>query len=198
MRWSADGGSLYWLTDRDSDFFYLAKYDLGTAAETKLTKDVPGDVERFTLADDGTVAVLVVNEDGRSRLLVIDPRTGRHLPAPRFAEGFIGSVMFRRDSHEFAFEWSCAQSPPGIYSYDLATGRQDGMVETRTGRCRVGLAREPRALSLSVVRRPVDPGVHPPPGPEVQRAPARCRPDPWRARGALLAGVLAAGELPPG
>jgi dipeptidyl aminopeptidase/acylaminoacyl peptidase len=124
VRWSADGHSLYWLTDRGSEFFYPAKYDLANGAETKLMGDAPWDVESLSLADDGTVAVLVVNEDGRSRLVVIDPRTGRQLPAPRFAEGIISSVMFRRESHEFAFEWSCAQSPPGIYSYDVETGEK--------------------------------------------------------------------------
>ncbi len=117
--------SLYWLTDRGSDFFYPAKYDLATGAETKLMEGCSvGRREVSTLADDGAVAVLVVNEDGRSRLVVIDPRTGRQLPAPRFADGLISSVMFRRNSHEFAFEWSCAQSPPGIYSYDFATGEK--------------------------------------------------------------------------
>ncbi len=124
VHWSADGGSLYWLTDRGSDFFYLAKYNLASGAETKLMSDIPWDVESFSLADDGTVGVLVLNEDGRSRLLVIDPRTGRELRAPRFAEGEITSVMFRRKSHEFAFDWSCAHSPPGIYSYDVATGEK--------------------------------------------------------------------------
>ena len=123
IKWSADGDSLYWLTDRNSDFLHLARYDLATGTETKLTHKIPWGVERFTLADDDAAAVLVVNEDGRSRLLVVDPRTGEELPGPRLAEGVISSVRFRRDSHEVAFEWSCAESPPGIYSYDLASGR---------------------------------------------------------------------------
>ncbi len=109
IRWSADGGSLYWLTDRDSDFMYLAKYDLATGIETKLTDRMPGGVELFATADDDRAALLVVNEDGRTRLHVIDPRTGKELPGPRLADGVIGSVIFRRRSHEFAFEWSCAR-----------------------------------------------------------------------------------------
>ncbi len=69
-----------------------------------------------------------MNEDGRTRLHVIDPRTGREILVPPIADGHIGSVIFRRGSNEFAFEWSCAQSPSGIYSYDLATGRQSEWV----------------------------------------------------------------------
>ena len=140
IKWSADGGSLYWLTDRDSDFFYLAKYDLATGTETRLMDKVPWGVDRFTLADDDAAAVLVLNEDGRSRLLVVDPRTGEELFAPRLADGIISSVRFRRESHEFAFEWSCAQSPPGIYSYDLASGRSTEWIKPH--------AVDPRANSL--------------------------------------------------
>ncbi len=122
VQWSADGGSLYWLTDRDSEFLYLAKYDLATGTETKLTGKTPWGAELFTLTDDATLAALVMNEDGRTRLLIVDLATGQERPAPRLAEGKISAVMFRRGSHEFAFDWSCAQSPPGVYSYDLATG----------------------------------------------------------------------------
>ena len=124
VRWSPDGGSLYWLTDRGSDFLYLAKYDLASRTESRLWNKLPWDIEVFSLADDGTAAALVVNEDGRSRLHLIDPRTGREIHIPPIADGHIGSVIFRRMSTEFAFEWSCTQSPPGIYAYDLATGRE--------------------------------------------------------------------------
>ena len=123
IRWSSDGKSLYWLTDRDSDFFYLAKYDLATGTETRLTEKKPWDVELLSVADDDSAAVVVLNEDGYSRLLVIDPRTGQELPTPRLAKGIISTVRFRRKSREFAFEWSCFRSPSGLYSHDLATGQ---------------------------------------------------------------------------
>ncbi len=128
VRWSPDGRSLYWLTDRGSEFRYLAKYDLASRTESKLWDKLPWDIDVFSLADDGTAAALVVNEDGRTRLHVIDPRTGREILIPPIADGHIGSVIFRRGSTEFAFEWSCAQSPSGIYSYNLATGRQSEWV----------------------------------------------------------------------
>jgi dipeptidyl aminopeptidase/acylaminoacyl peptidase len=120
LRWSPDGGALYWLTDRDSDFLHLARYDLATGQETSLSGHIPWDIDRYSLSSDGTTAVLIVNEDGQSRLRVIDPRTGSERWTPRLAEGRIGAVSFRRGTKEFAFEWSCAQSPTGLYSYDLA------------------------------------------------------------------------------
>ena len=64
IRWSLDGRSLYWLTDRDSDFFYLAKYDLATGTDTRLTEKKPWDVELLSVADDDSAAVVVLNEDG--------------------------------------------------------------------------------------------------------------------------------------
>ena len=42
VRWSRDGGALYWLTNRDSEFLRLARYDLATEVETPLTRTFPG------------------------------------------------------------------------------------------------------------------------------------------------------------
>ena len=138
VQWSADGGSLYWLTDRDSDFLYLAKYDLATGTETKLTGKTPWGAELFTLTDDATLAVLLVNEDGRTRLLIVDLATGQERPAPRLAEGKISAVMFRRGSHEFAFDWSCASrrraSIPMIWRLAF---RPSGSSPSPSMRCRI-------------------------------------------------------------
>ena len=122
--WSADGLSLYWLTDRGSEFFHLARYDLTSSRETSLTDTIPWDIEDFDLSDDGSLIVLVSNEDGRSALHVLYARTGEERTAPRFAPGVISGLVFRPKSHEFAFHWQSARSPGGIFSCDLDSGRR--------------------------------------------------------------------------
>ena len=134
VRWSPDARSLYWLTDRDSEFLYLAKYDLATGTETRVTERVRWGIELFSVSDDGSAAVLIVNEDGHNRLLVIDPRTGRERPSPRIAEGIISSAMFQRGTLEFAFEWSCAnRRPASIPATWRPAGRPSGSGPIRSG-----------------------------------------------------------------
>lgn len=93
VAWSKDGGALCWVTNRDSEFRYLARYDLATRREVALTARLSWDVTGFDLSDDGGTLVVVANEEGISRLHVLDAETGAERPAPRLAAGQI--VSFR-------------------------------------------------------------------------------------------------------
>jgi dipeptidyl aminopeptidase/acylaminoacyl peptidase len=146
VRWSKDGTALYWLTNRDSDFLQLARYDLGTNREVPLTSGIPWDIEEYDISGNGRTIVLVANEDGRSRLHVIDARTGQARPTPRFADGLISNVSFRGSSQEFAFTWSSPHSPPGIYSYDLATRWRTEWARPRKGSPRAGSGDDPALI----------------------------------------------------
>jgi dipeptidyl aminopeptidase/acylaminoacyl peptidase len=143
VKWSGDGKSLYWLTNRDSEFYHLARYVLSSGEEITLTGSIPWDVEEFDVSGYGRSLVVVVNEDGWSRLHVIDAPTGRERAALRIARGQISSLTFRQGSQEFAFEWSSSRSPAGLYSFDLSTGAKTGWVKPRPGSIRAGSAPDP-------------------------------------------------------
>jgi dipeptidyl aminopeptidase/acylaminoacyl peptidase len=172
-RWSKGGKALYWVTDHDSEFAHLVRYDLVTREVAPLLADaIPWDVEGYDLADDGRTIALAVNEDGLSRLHVVDGQTGRERPAPRLAAGRISKMTFRPNSLEFAFEWTSAQSPPGIYSCDLATGRRTEWVRPESGSPAAGRAPAPELVRFrsfdglripAFLRRPPPrfPGPHP-------------------------------------
>ena len=146
VRWSRDGGALYWLTNRNSEFLRLGRYDLATKEETPLTAHIPWDIEEYDISGNGNSIVLVANEDGQSRLHVIDARTGDRRPTPRFADGLISNVNFRPRSQEFAFTWSSPQSPPGIYSYDLATRWKTEWIKPRPASPKAGTAERPELI----------------------------------------------------
>ncbi len=86
VRWSRDARALYWLTTRGSEFRRLARYDLSTKQEVFLSPPIPHDVDEYALSGDGKNLVVVLNVDGRSRLLVVDALTG----ALRLRLGFPG------------------------------------------------------------------------------------------------------------
>ena len=132
-RWSADGGSIYTLSDRDSEFLRLVRLDLATGASTVLSGDLPWDVEQFDLSDDGRVLAFFTNEDGVSRLHLLDAASGTALPAPELPAGVSNGVLFRHGSHELAFDVSWARSSADLYSYDADTRKLDRWTASETG-----------------------------------------------------------------
>jgi dipeptidyl aminopeptidase/acylaminoacyl peptidase len=133
VRFARDGRSLFWTTDLDSEFRRLARYDLETGRATVLTAAIPWDVEGYDLSDDGRTVVLVANEDGLSRLHVLDAADGRERPAPALPAGQINGLKFRKGSQEFGFTLSSARAPGDVYSYDLASERLERWTASETG-----------------------------------------------------------------
>jgi dipeptidyl aminopeptidase/acylaminoacyl peptidase len=132
-RWSKDGGSVYTSSDKDSEFLRLVRLDLATGASTVLSGDVPWDVEQFDLSDDGRLLAFFTNEDGVSRLHLLDATTGSPLPSADLPAGVAGNLLFRRGSHEVAFDLSSARSPSDVYSYDVDARRLERWTASEAG-----------------------------------------------------------------
>jgi dipeptidyl aminopeptidase/acylaminoacyl peptidase len=174
IRWSKRGDALYWITDWNSEFDHLVRYDFATEEITPLPSTaIAWDVESYDLADDGRTIVLSANEEGLSRLHVLDGLTGRERPAPRLAAGRVRTLRFRPDSLEFAFQWECPQAPRGVYSYDLEAACRTDWVRPGPGSPVAGRAPRPelirfptfdRRMIPAFVRRPasrLSPAPHP-------------------------------------
>lgn len=138
VRFAKDGKALYWTTDLGSEFRRLARHDLASGTSTTLTAHIPWDVEGFDLSDDGTTILLIANEDGVSRLHVLDAASGRERPAPRLPFGQVEGLEFRLGTLEFGFGLTSARSPLDVYSCDLASGKVERWTRSETG----GLAPE--------------------------------------------------------
>ena len=132
-KWSADGGSVYLLWDRDSEFQRLVRLDLATGAAAVLSGDLPWDAEIFDLSDDGRVLAFFTDEDGVSRLHLLDAATGAALPSPELPAGVSENLLFRPHSHELAFELSWARSPTDVYSYDSDSRRVERWTASEVG-----------------------------------------------------------------
>jgi len=132
-QWSNDGRSVYTLSDRGSEFLRLVRIDLASGASTVLSGDVPWDVEEFDLSADGRLLAFFTNEDGVSKLHLLDATTGAPLPSPELPAGVSTSLTFRPGSHEVAFEMSWARSPSDIYSYDPDQRRLDRWTASESG-----------------------------------------------------------------
>ena len=121
-RFSKDGRGIYTVTDRDSEFLRLGYLDLAAKTPKYFTTGTPGDVESFDLSHDGTQIAFVVDEEGVSKLHVMDTATGRESAVPSLPVGVIGSLHWRRDAPELGFSMTTARAPDDCYSLNTATG----------------------------------------------------------------------------
>jgi dipeptidyl aminopeptidase/acylaminoacyl peptidase len=94
-RFSADGKSVYLVTDRYGDFDELYRLDLADAAAAprSLTRTLRWDVEGLAVARDGSRIALTVNADGASRLYFLEPRSGKLAPVD-LPQGVAGALRF--------------------------------------------------------------------------------------------------------
>jgi acetyl esterase/lipase len=132
-RWAADGRAVYSASDRDGEFQRLVRIDPASGKETPLSGDLPWDVESYDVSSDGAVIAFFANEDGISRLHLLDTRGGKALPAPELPPGLATAPHFRRGSHELAFAVNWARSPLDVYSYDADAGRLERWTASETG-----------------------------------------------------------------
>lgn len=146
-RWSPDGNSIYTTTDRDGEFRQLVRWDRSTRAWTPLSADIPWNVEGFDLSADGRLLAFFTNEDGTSKMHVLDLVSGREAAAPELPAGVASDPEFRPGSHEVGFELSWARSPSDVYSWDVDARRLERWTAGETG----GL--DPEGFALPTLER---------------------------------------------
>ena len=135
--WSKDGRSVYAANDLDSEFLRIVRIDVDDSGKpgkpVVVSGDIPWDVEDFDLSDDGSLLAFLSNEDGFSKVHILDLKTGREAPAPELPAGDANGLQFRPGSHEIAFSISWARSPSDVYSYDADSRKLERWTASEAG-----------------------------------------------------------------
>jgi len=84
---SKDGKGIFITSDQNSEFQRLRYYDLQTKEFTSLTDDINWDVESLTISDDGKNLAFTVNEDGMSKLYILETKEMKYMKAPGIPVG---------------------------------------------------------------------------------------------------------------
>lgn len=148
VAFAKDGKGIYVRTDRDSEFVRLAHIDLASKQHTYLTADIPWDIETAKLSRDGKRLAFVSNENGISRLHLLDTATKKvkgvlsspdkpeatakqgRLTLPR---GVIAEIQWHDNSRDLGVVVTSAQSPADVYSIDVETNKLDRWTASETG-----------------------------------------------------------------
>jgi len=111
-RFTGDGKGLLVACDAAGEFQTLARVDLETMAFTWLTRDIPWDVGSIEVSRDGKRVAFTTNEDGASRLWLLEGDRARAVDLPA---GIVFGMKFSPDARRLALSLSRADAPADVY-----------------------------------------------------------------------------------
>jgi len=119
FEYARNGKGVFFVSDEESEFQHLRFHDLKTVKVQVISKDIPWDVEGFAQSDDGKHIAFVTNEDGISKLRVLDSTTFKERKLPALPIGVVGSFQFSPDGQQLALSINTATSPSDVYVINL-------------------------------------------------------------------------------
>lgn len=136
--YAPDGKGVYFVSDepingRPSEFSTLRHHDTDSNKVTQLSAQIPWDVDGFELSEDGKHLAYVTNEDGISRLYVLDLPSHKPVAVPELPIGMIGGVKFSPDGKRLAVTLNTSTASSDAYVIDLAARKLQRWTRSETG-----------------------------------------------------------------
>ncbi len=154
-QFSADGRSVYALSDRDSEVTRVWKGDLATGKWLPLTREGVA-IEAFAAAPVGTVVAVVADRGATSELQFIDGTVAKPRKVSSIPPGVISNLAWRGSGTTLAIEFAGATDLPRC----LRRGRQDRPARAldfeRDGRSQSGRTAGCGDRRVEELRRPHD------------------------------------------
>jgi dipeptidyl aminopeptidase/acylaminoacyl peptidase len=152
-RFAHDGLGVYMITNRENEFGKLYYVNLASSEKTPLTAHIPWDIEELELSRDGRYLAYLANQNGASRLNVIDLLAKQELAVPNLGTGILHDLHFDFGSRRLAFDFASANSPRDAYVFDLATQHVEQWTHSEAGPVNLRLFAAPRLVQVPTFDR---------------------------------------------
>ncbi len=112
---------VYLSNDQGSEFQRLAFLDFKTKKIKYLTAkmNIVGDIEEFIVASDGKRIVFVTNENGMSKLYLLNIKDQKAHVIKEIPVGIIGRLKWHSNGKDIGFSLNSARSATDAYSYNV-------------------------------------------------------------------------------
>jgi dipeptidyl aminopeptidase/acylaminoacyl peptidase len=147
ISFSNDGKGFYLITNKDSEFNRLAFFDLSSRKLSFVSADISWDIENADLSEDGKSLAFVANENGLSKLYLLDTSTNKYVAVPNLPTGVIGSVRWANDSRTLGFTIVQYNSSADVYALNAESKNLTRWTESELGMMDVSGLQEPRLIS---------------------------------------------------
>jgi dipeptidyl aminopeptidase/acylaminoacyl peptidase len=167
----------FWLiTDQGSEFRQLAWQSLRPGAQPEIvTADIPWDVRSVAISDDRQRMAFVTNENGNSRLYLLDTRTREYNRVDKIPTGIVYGLKFSPDNRRLGMTLNSARAPSDAYVLrlkrdPLKAGRLVRWTESEIGGLDASSFVEPELVQYPTfdgrdipawIHKPQRPGPHP-------------------------------------
>lgn len=143
---AADKG-IYLTTNRENEFNRLAYLDLSTNKVNYLSDRISWDVGGATMSDDRSKLAFTTNENGLSKLYVLNTQNQQYQPIDAVPTGLIGSLRWSGDSGSLGFSLSNYASSSDVYEFKLATAALIRWTESESGGMDLSQLQEPKLIT---------------------------------------------------
>lgn len=126
-RFTPDGEGVLVLSDQDAEYTRLVRFDIDTGKSTLLSPaDLAWDVEgydltkvsAFDVSPNGRLLAYSINEDARSRMVLIDLVNGKKLPVPDLGEVVLRKLRFSPDGTKIGMTVSAGDAESDVWTWD--------------------------------------------------------------------------------
>lgn len=118
IEFSPNSKELYFLSNEDSEFTYLKKFNID-AGNVELVEKDAWDIFFCSFSLHGRYRATAINEDGKTIIKIYDQHTNKQLKLPKIPEGTISNVVFSRSEKYMLFYVDSSHAPSDLYLYNL-------------------------------------------------------------------------------
>ena len=154
-RFAGDGHGIVLLTNQagpgaaaaaGAAFQRLCYTDFGGREWRELSTEASHEVERFARSIDGRYVAYTVNDNGSSRLMLIDQQRKLDLTVPALPAGIISSLAFDPSGLRLALTIETVRSPADVYVLELETQALTRWTQSEVGLLDPGAFVAPQVL----------------------------------------------------
>lgn len=147
LSFSNDGKGIYLVTNKESEFNRLAFFEISTKKLTFLSSPIPWDVEEASLSRDGSRLAFVTNENGLSKLYLLNTKNNQYTTGPELPTGLINNVRWTSDSKTLGFSVLTYNASADVYEFNTDTNQLTRWTESELGGMDVTGLRQPRLIT---------------------------------------------------
>jgi dipeptidyl aminopeptidase/acylaminoacyl peptidase len=147
-RFSKDGRSIYFTSDKGSEFQRLYRMELTSRKLTLLSGQLSWDVDHFEISKDGRTLAFISNEEGVGALHLLNTANDKELSVPKLPMGIVSGLQWHENGLDLAFNLTSAKSPLDVYSLNLNSRKVERWTESEIGGLNAKAFVEPEVVRL--------------------------------------------------